>query len=81
MPHPAPAEPFLLPVTLPGAPPRLEAVDRAEVRARARGAYLGLAIGDALGGTTEFMIPAEIRTAHGVHQNLTGGGWLHLKPG
>lgn len=45
------------------------------------GAYLGLAIGDALGATTEFMRPAEIRAKFGLHQNLTGGGWLHLKPG
>ncbi|MBI5136974.1 MAG: ADP-ribosyl-[dinitrogen reductase] hydrolase [Nitrospirae bacterium] len=70
-----------LPDTLPGAPPRPDAVDFERVRERALGAYLGLAVGDALGATTEFMIPAEIRARHGVHQNMTGGGWLHLKPG
>ena len=49
--------------------------------ARARGAYLGLAIGDALGATVEFMTAAEIRIRHGTHQDLIGGGWLKLKPG
>ncbi|MBD3660699.1 MAG: ADP-ribosylglycohydrolase family protein, partial [Arenibacter algicola] len=48
---------------------------------RARGAYLGLAVGDALGATVEFMTPREIRHAHGVHADIVGGGWLHLKPG
>lgn len=52
---------------------------------RALGAYLGLAIGDALGATVEFLIPREI--AHqfaregGVHRNIVGGGWLKLTPG
>jgi len=49
--------------------------------ARARGAMLGLAIGDALGATTEFMNPAEIRAAFGVHRKIVGGGWLHLRSG
>lgn len=44
-------------------------------------AYLGLAVGDALGATVEFMTPAEIRHEYGVHQHLCGGGWLKLKPG
>ena len=44
-------------------------------------AYLGLAIGDALGATVEFMTPNEIRHQIGVHRELTGGGWLKLKPG
>lgn len=44
-------------------------------------AYLGLAIGDALGATTEFMTPLEIRNQYGVHNKICGGGWLHLKPG
>jgi ADP-ribosyl-[dinitrogen reductase] hydrolase len=48
---------------------------------RARAAFLGVAIGDALGATTEFMTPAEIRTRYGVHDRIVGGGWLHLKPG
>lgn len=48
---------------------------------RALGAYLGLAIGDALGATVEFMTAHEIAAAHRVHKEIVGGGWLHLKPG
>jgi len=48
---------------------------------RAIAAYLGLAIGDALGATVEFMTPREIKAKYGVHDKLIGGGWLHLKPG
>lgn len=53
----------------------------ANASSRARAAYLGLAVGDALGATTEFMTPAEIKVQHGVHKNIVGGGWLKLKPG
>lgn len=52
---------------------------------RALGAYLGLALGDALGATVEFLTPREIRQQFsrqgGLHKDITGGGWLHLKPG
>jgi len=48
---------------------------------RAAGAYLGLAIGDALGATVEFLTPREIRHNHGAHRDLIGGGWPHLKRG
>lgn len=48
---------------------------------RIRGSYLGLAIGDALGATVEFMIPREIEHQYGVHDKIIGGGWLHLKKG
>jgi len=48
---------------------------------RAIGAYLGLALGDALGATVEFMTPHEIRVTHGTHDRIQGGGWLHLPPG
>lgn len=48
---------------------------------RALAAYLGLAVGDALGATTEFMLPSEIRAAYGLHRHIIGGGWLRLKPG
>ena len=44
-------------------------------------AYVGLAIGDALGATVEFMTPAEIRHEYGTHKNMIGGGWLKLKAG
>jgi ADP-ribosyl-[dinitrogen reductase] hydrolase len=53
----------------------------ADVRDRARAAFLGLAVGDALGATVEFMTPAEIRAAHGIHRDIVGGGWLQLRPG
>lgn len=52
-----------------------------ELQQRAVGAYLGLAVGDALGATTEFLTPNEIRHKHGIHRELIGGGWLRLKPG
>lgn len=51
------------------------------LQSRARGAYLGLAIGDALGATVEFMTAREISTELGSHKEITGGGWLHLKAG
>jgi ADP-ribosyl-[dinitrogen reductase] hydrolase len=47
---------------------------------RALGAYLGLAIGDALGAPVEFMTAREI-AYQGTHREMTGGGWLKLKPG
>ncbi len=49
--------------------------------ARGVGAYLGLAVGDALGATVEFMTPREIRHQYGVHREIIGGGWLRLRPG
>lgn len=52
-----------------------------ELNGRAEAAYLGLALGDALGATVEFMTPREIRAQHKVHREIRGGGWLHLKPG
>uniref|UniRef100_A0A450T517 ADP-ribosyl-[dinitrogen reductase] hydrolase n=1 Tax=Candidatus Kentrum sp. FW TaxID=2126338 RepID=A0A450T517_9GAMM len=48
---------------------------------RAIGAYLGLAVGDALGATTEFLTPREIREKYGIHKTIRGGGWLRLKAG
>jgi ADP-ribosyl-[dinitrogen reductase] hydrolase len=51
------------------------------VRERALGAYLGLACGDALGATVEFLTAREIQAQHGVHKDIIGGGWLRLKPG
>lgn len=55
--------------------------DMQAIAKRAIGAYLGLAIGDALGATVEFMTPREIRAAYGIHDRLRGGGWLRLRPG
>ena len=48
---------------------------------RSTAAYLGLAIGDALGATVEFMTPGEIRQQYGEHRDIVGGGWLRLKAG
>jgi ADP-ribosyl-[dinitrogen reductase] hydrolase len=48
---------------------------------RGRAALFGVAVGDALGATTEFMTPAQIRERIGVHREITGGGWLDLLPG
>lgn len=56
------------------------AINSEHVR-RGQAAFLGLAIGDALGATTEFMTPNEIKSRHGVHRNICGGGWLNLKSG
>ena len=58
-----------------------ETLNAEEVCKRARAAYLGLAIGDALGATTEFMTPGEIRATYKVHRKIVGGGWLYLKAG
>jgi ADP-ribosyl-[dinitrogen reductase] hydrolase len=54
---------------------------RAEVISRCRGAFLGAALGDALGAPVEFMTAGEIRAKYGVLKEMTGGGWLRLKPG
>ena len=48
---------------------------------RALGAFLGLAVGDALGATVEFMTPREIAAVYKVHDQIIGGGWLRLRPG
>lgn len=48
---------------------------------RALGAFLGLAVGDALGATVEFMTEREIVAKYGIHKKMIGGGWLKLAPG
>jgi ADP-ribosyl-[dinitrogen reductase] hydrolase len=48
---------------------------------RALGAYLGFAVGDALGATVEFMTQREIAQAYRRHVNIIGDGWLRLAPG
>ena len=59
--------------------------DHGSLLDKALGAYLGLALGDALGATVEFMTPREIRhrfaAQGGVHRHLIGGGWLKLAAG
>jgi len=52
-----------------------------EILRRGQAAFLGLAIGDALGATTEFMSPREIQAQYKVHKKIRGGGWLGLKAG
>ena len=52
-----------------------------EILARAEAAYLGLALGDALGATVEFLTPREIAHQYGVHREIRGGGWLGLRTG
>lgn len=52
-----------------------------KIEQRAIAAYLGLALGDALGATVEFMTPREIQEHYGVHRALIGGGWLRLPKG
>ncbi len=56
-------------------------IKRDEILDRAQAAFLGLALGDALGATTEFLLPGEIRYRHKVHNKIIGGGWLNLKAG
>lgn len=53
----------------------------AEIRDRARAAFIGMAVGDALGATVEFMTAPEIAARFGTLKEIVGGGWLHLKPG
>jgi ADP-ribosyl-[dinitrogen reductase] hydrolase len=57
------------------------AMDKLRLHDRALGAYLGLAVGDALGATVEFMLPREIVYKYGTHRDIIGGGWLKLKAG
>lgn len=45
------------------------------------GGMMGVAVGDALGGTTELMWYYEITEKYGVLKEIIGGGWLSLQPG
>jgi ADP-ribosyl-[dinitrogen reductase] hydrolase len=60
----------------PGRPENFE-----EIVSRARAAFIGLAIGDALGAPVEFMTAGEIEAKYGILKEIVGGGWLRLKPG
>jgi ADP-ribosyl-[dinitrogen reductase] hydrolase len=55
--------------------------DLEEVRDRARAAFVGMAVGDALGATLEFMTAPEIAAKYGTFREIVGGGWLRLKAG
>ncbi len=48
---------------------------------RIKGGLYGVAVGDALGGTTEFMSVKEIKEAHGYLKEIVGGGVWRLQPG
>ncbi len=52
-----------------------------EIRSRAWAAFIGLAVGDALGAPVEFLTAPEIKAEYGVLKEIVGGGWLRLKPG
>jgi ADP-ribosyl-[dinitrogen reductase] hydrolase len=69
------------PVRRRAIPPPWESTRNSPLLGRATAAYLGLAIGDALGATVEFLTPNEIRQQHNSHRDIVGGGWLRLKAG
>jgi ADP-ribosyl-[dinitrogen reductase] hydrolase len=46
-----------------------------------KGALFGLAIGDALGGTTEFLSKEEIKREYGLVREIMGGGVWNLQKG
>ncbi|MBB3111149.1 ADP-ribosyl-[dinitrogen reductase] hydrolase [Paenibacillus phyllosphaerae] len=48
---------------------------------RMKGGLFGVAVGDALGGTTEFMSAWEIKQKHGYLDQIVGGGVWRLEPG
>ncbi|RUS43334.1 ADP-ribosyl-[dinitrogen reductase] hydrolase [Cohnella sp. AR92] len=48
---------------------------------RIKGGLYGVAVGDALGGTTEFMSALEIRYQYGYLKEIIGGGVWQLEPG
>jgi ADP-ribosyl-[dinitrogen reductase] hydrolase len=54
-------------------------IDRVDDRALA--AFLGVALGDALGAPVEFMTRSEIAARYGEHRTIIGGGWLGLAAG
>ncbi len=56
-------------------------MEQISLEERALGAFLGMAVGDALGATVEFLTRSEIAAKYGTHCRMVGGGWLKLKPG
>ncbi|MFC7677449.1 ADP-ribosylglycohydrolase family protein [Paenibacillus sp. GCM10028914] len=52
-----------------------------KLMARIKGGMYGVAVGDALGGTTEFMTEREIKEKYGYLTEIIGGGVWNLEPG
>ncbi|SMQ84834.1 ADP-ribosylglycohydrolase [Bacillus sp. OV166] len=48
---------------------------------KVKGGLFGVAIGDALGATTEFMSPEEIKKEYGRVTSIIGGGVWKVEPG
>lgn len=55
--------------------------EETRIESRIKGGLYGVAVGDALGGTTEFMSAGEIRAQYGYLQEIIGGGVWGLAPG
>lgn len=53
----------------------------AELLDKIKGGLFGVAVGDALGGTTEFMSAAQVKAAYGFLTEMVGGGVWSLVPG
>lgn len=51
------------------------------LRDKIKGGLFGVAAGDALGGTTEFMSAAQVKAAYGFLTQIIGGGVWGLAPG
>jgi len=49
--------------------------------AKVKGALLGVAVGDALGATLEFMTRDEIQRRYGIHKEIIGQGYWRLAAG
>lgn len=54
---------------------------RTSIADRIKGGLYGVAVGDALGGTTEFMSTREIHRKYGYLTDIIGGGVWDLEPG
>ncbi|NOU66303.1 ADP-ribosyl-[dinitrogen reductase] hydrolase [Paenibacillus sp. LMG 31461] len=56
-------------------------MNKQDVLNKIKGGLYGVAIGDALGGTTEFMSVREIQARYGYLTEIIGGGAWRLEPG